>query len=447
MRRGGWPGRILIIVLVLFLLFCIGAVFSDHEPDLLEGQDRTYPWTQPEPAEEQADDPGGSAEEHATDTPEPEKQEEPEVFPLSPDYQEEPTPEESYFEVHYLDVGQADAALVLCDGHAMLIDGGNVSDSRKMYAYLEEHGIDHLNCVVCTHPHDDHAGGLAGALNYASADAALCPVSEYDSIAFANFTKYLAEQGVSITVPAAGDTFRLGSAEVEILGPVGDAAILNDMSIVLKITYGETSFLFTGDAEREEEQSILDAGFDLRSTVLKVGHHGGNSSTTYPFLREIMPEYAVISVGEYNTYGHPSEGALSRLRDAGVKLYRTDLQGTVVCRSDGESVSFTTEKDTTEDIFQHRERTEIPVPVVPEETPENTEDETAGDPESRTATDTESPEQTRTYTYILNKNTHKFHNPNCPSVGQMSEKNKEVYVGTRDEIIAMGYEPCERCYP
>ena len=442
MRRGAWLGRILIIVLVLFLMFCISAVFSDHEPDLLEGQERNYPWTQPE-AEEETLQPERPAEDQAPDTIETVEGEESEDSSGAPNPVEDTVPGESSFEVHFLDVGQADAALVLCDGHAMLIDGGNVSDSRKMFAYLEEHEIGHLDCVVCTHPHDDHAGGLAGALNYATTDAALCSVSEYDSAAFANFKKYLAEQGVSITVPSAGDKFSLGSAEVVILGPAGNAEILNDMSIVLKINYGETSFLFTGDAERWEEQTILDTGCDLRSTVLKVGHHGGNSSTTYPFLREIMPEYAVISVGENNTYGHPSEGALSRLRDAGVELYRTDLQGTVICRSDGKMVSFTTEKETTEDLFQHRERTVTPVPIVPEGTPEDTDKEAAADRGNQT----EPAVEPGTYTYILNKNTHKFHNPDCPSVGQMSEKNKEVYVGTRDEIIAMGYEPCERCYP
>lgn len=442
MRRSGWLGRILIIVLVLFLMFCISAVFSDHEPDLLEGQERNYPWTQPE-AEEETLQPERPVEDQAPDTIETAEGEKSEDSSVPPDPADDTVPEASYFEVHFLDVGQADAALVVCDGHAMLIDGGNVSDSRKMFAYLEEHEIGHLDCVVCTHPHDDHAGGLAGALNYATADDALCSVSEYDSAAFGNFKKYLAAQGVSITVPAAGDKFSLGSAEAVILGPVGNAEILNDMSIVLKITYGETSFLFTGDAERGEEQSILDTGRGLRSTVLKVGHHGGNSSTTYPFLREIMPEYAVISVGENNTYGHPSEGALSRLRDAGVELYRTDLQGTIVCRSDGKTVSFTTEKETTEDLFQHRERTVTPVPIVPEESPENTDEETAADRENQT----EPAVEPRTYTYILNKNTHKFHNPNCPSVSQMSEKNKEIYVGTRDDIIAMGYEPCERCYP
>ncbi len=436
MRRGGWPGRILIIVLVLFLMFCISAVFSDHEPDLLEGQERNYPWTEP-----------GKAEEQTPPAQEPEEQESPGDSPALPDSADDTVPGESYFEVHYLDVGQADAALVLCDGHALLIDGGNVSDSRKLYAYLKEHEIGHLDCVVCTHPHDDHAGGLAGALNYASTDAALCPVSEYESAAFANFKKYLAEQGVSITVPKAGDTFSVGSAEAEILGPAGTAATLNDMSIVLRITYGETSFLFTGDAEREEEQAILNAGFDLRSTVLKVGHHGGNSSTTYPFLREIMPEYAVISVGETNTYGHPSEGALSRLRDAGAELFRTDLQGTVICTSDGETVSFTTERETTEDVFAPRPKPAAPVPIVPAATPGDTEEGGPEAPESQTDPAAEPSVELRTYTYILNKNTHKFHNPNCPSVGQMSENNKEVYVGTGDEIIAMGYEPCERGYP
>jgi hypothetical protein len=123
------------------------------------------------------------------------------------------------------------------------------------------------------------------------------------------------------------------------------------MSIVLRIVYGGTSFLFTGDAEREEEQDILNAGFNLDSTVLKVGHHGSDTSTTYPFLREIMPQYAIISVGNDNTYGHPTEDTLSRLRDADVKLFRTDLQGDIFCTSDGKTVSFSVTRNPNADVF------------------------------------------------------------------------------------------------
>ena len=133
----------------------------------------------------------------------------------------------------------------------------------------------------------------------------------------------------------------LGSARVEILG-VNEDTDPNNTSIVLRIDYGSTSFLFTGDAERESEQKMLNRGANLSATVLKVGHHGSNSSTTYPFLREVMPQYAVISVGTGNSYGHPTENTLSRLRDADVQVFRTDRHGDVLCSSNGRTVTFWT---------------------------------------------------------------------------------------------------------
>lgn len=248
-------------------------------------------------------------------------------------------------QVHFLDVGQADAALVLCDNATMLIDGGNKGDSSLIYAYLKKHNVTHLDYIIATHAHEDHVGGLAGALNFATVGIAYCPVTEYDTKAFANFKKYLEKQNVEITIPSAGDSFTLGSASIEILAPINyEQSNHNNLSIVLKIVYGNTSFLFTGDAEREEEYEILDAGYDLKSTLLKVSHHGSDTSTTYPFLREVMPNYAIISVGKNNTYGHPTEATLSKLRDADVMVYRTDLNGTIICKSDGENITFTTSK-------------------------------------------------------------------------------------------------------
>lgn len=331
-------------------------------------------------------------------------------------------PENSYFEIHYIDVGQADAALVLCDDSAMLIDGGNVADSSLIYAYLKEHGVEHLDYIICTHAHEDHVGGLAGALNYATVGVAYCPVRLHDTDAFSNFVKYLDEQNVSITVPEAGDTFNLGSAEATIIGPVKQSDDTNNTSIVLRIVYGNTSFLFTGDAEREEEQDILDAGYTLSSTVLKVGHHGSANSTTYPFLREIMPTCAVISVGLNNSYGHPTEDALSRLRDAGVKVYRTDIQGHIICISDGENVSFSVSKNSDADTFG-----------LPQNSIDNQNiDNDAGSMEA---------------SYVLNTNTHKFHYPTCSSVDSMKDSNKSIYTGSREEVISMGYSPCGRCHP
>lgn len=280
-----------------------------------------------------------------------------------PDTQPETTvptlPQGSELQVRFLDVGQADAALVSCDGHHMLIDGGNRGDSNLIYAVLQREEISYLDMVVATHAHEDHIGGLPGAFQYASAGLTLCPVTTYDSEVFETFAAKAREKGGGLTVPQPGDTYPLGSATVTILGVNGEADT-NNTSIVLRIDYGETSFLFTGDAEREAEQVILDSGLPLGATVLKVGHHGSDTSTTYPFLREIMPQYAVISVGTGNSYGHPTEETLSRLRDAGVEVFRTDMQGDIVCTSDGKTVTVQPQRNQNADTLGPAAPTEPP---------------------------------------------------------------------------------------
>lgn len=316
------------------------------------------------------------------------------------------------FVIQFIDVGQADAALIECEGHYMLIDGGNKADSDIIYTVLERNQITHLDAVVGTHAHEDHIGGLAGALNFATADVTYCPVTEYESKAFQDFKSYAELNGNGLTVPSVGDCFSLGSADVQILG-VNSGTDTNNTSIVLKITYGDTSFLFAADAEYEAEEVILDAGFDLKADVLKVGHHGSDTSTSYPFLREIMPDYAVISVGEGNSYGHPTEETLSRLRDAEVQVLRTDQLGDIFCISDGTTVSFSQE-----DVMKAMDETDSTISSEPE-----------------------------TNSYVFNTNTKKFHLPTCKKAEQISEKNKEEFTGTREDVISMGYEPCGICEP
>ncbi|NBI68000.1 MBL fold metallo-hydrolase [Pseudoflavonifractor sp. 60] len=317
-------------------------------------------------------------------------------------------PEGSSFEVHFIDVGQADSALVVCDGHYMLIDGGNAEDSDLVYAYLERHGAKHLDYMVATHAHEDHIGGLSGALNYASVDTALCPVTEYSSKVFQNMVKYLGEQGKSLTVPESGDKFSLGSAEVEILGPVKEYDDTNDTSIVLRIDYGDVSFLFAGDMEKGAEKDLIETGADLKADVLKAGHHGSDTSTSYQFLREVSPKYTVISVGEGNSYGHPSEEVLSRFRDAGTEVYRTDMQGHVIAESDGKTVTFRTEKEA------------------------DTATNPTGNPQLQM--------------YVGNAGTKKFHLPDCASAKNIQEDNQVVFLA-RFQAVLEGYEPCGRCKP
>lgn len=319
-----------------------------------------------------------------------------------------PPAEGGSLQVHFIDVGQADAALVICDGHYMLIDGGNAEDSDLVYSYLEHHGAKNLDYMVASHAHEDHIGGLSGALNYAKVDTALCPVMEYSSKVFQNMVKYLEQQGKSLTVPAPGDKFDLGSARVEILGPVQEYDDTNNTSIVLRIDYGETSFLFTGDMETGAEKDLLESGADVRATVLKAGHHGSDTSTGYQFLREVSPRYTVISVGEGNKYGHPSDEVLSRFRDAGTEVYRTDMQGHVIAESDGKTVTFRTEKEA----------------------------DTATNPTGNSTLQM----------YVGNSGSKKFHLSDCASAKNIQEDKKVVFL-TRLQAVLEGYEPCGRCNP
>ena len=349
-------------------------------------------------------------------------------------------PPPSTFSVKFLDVGQADAALIQCDGHYMLIDGGNAPDSNLIYSVLERDNIRHLDIVVGTHAHEDHIGGIPGAFQLADADLVLSPVTSYDSKAFTYFKKAADEKGGGLKIPSVGDTYTLGSADISILG-VNTLTDTNNTSIVLKIVYGDTSFLFTGDAEREAEQIMLDNGIDPSATVLKVGHHGSYTSTSYTWLNAVMPKYAVISTEKGNSYGHPHDEVLSRLRDADVQIFRTDLMGDIVAVSDGKNVTFTTDR--------HASPEELLIPgdkLVTTTAPAVTTTTTVAYTPVTTTTTTAATDP-YSITYVLNTNTMKFHKSTCSSVDTISKRNYDTFTGSRDDLIAMEYSPCKTCKP
>lgn len=363
--------------------------------------------------------------------------------------------------VTWLDVGQGDAAVIQCGGQSMLIDGGKPEKSSYIYAWLQQHGLSYLDVIVATHVDADHIGGLSGALNYASVGTAYCPETTGTTETFQSFVKYLAQQGKQITVPTAGETFELGGAQVQILGPLHSAEDSNDNSIVLKVSFGATSFLFTGDAERAEEQDLLNAGVNLQSTVLKVGHHGSDTSTSYPFLRAVAPQYAVISVGAGNSYGHPTEAVLSRLRDAGVTTFRTDMQGEITAVSDGQTVNFSVAKNAAAETLANAGAGQN----ANQAGGTGSAAQNAGSGQNAAATgaaggaaiasanagggnaDGAAASTTTAGSYVLNTNSHKFHLPGCASVETISPKNRKDVNESREQIISEGYAPCKRCNP
>lgn len=248
---------------------------------------------------------------------------------------------------YFLDVGQGDSTVIVCDGEVLMIDGGPSSASQFIYSFLRNTlQINHIDVMVATHPHADHVGGLSAALNACAVDVLYTSEINYDTKTWQSVLKYADAQGTPVVIPFPGDSFEIGGATVEVLGPLWYHNNLNDLSLIIKVTYGETSFLITGDAEWEAEHDLLDAGIDLSADVLRVGHHGSNTSTSYQFLRAVAPRYGIISVGADNTYGHPDEETLSRLEDADVIVMRTDQLGTIVCYNDGTELTFSTMSDT-----------------------------------------------------------------------------------------------------
>lgn len=243
--------------------------------------------------------------------------------------------------VHFINVGQADSELIQVDGKNILIDAGN--NDNATYNYLKQQGVTKLDYVIATHPHADHIGGMTTVINNFTIDKFYAAKATTTTVTFENMIKALQAKNLKITAPTPGETIAIGNATLTFIAPNGTGyEDLNNYSIVCKLKYGNTSFLFTGDAESLSEGEILAKQLDISANVLKVGHHGSSSSTSQAFLNKVNPQYAVISVGVGNDYGHPNQDVLSRLNAKAIKTFRTDLQGTIIATSNGQTITFNT---------------------------------------------------------------------------------------------------------
>lgn len=381
---------------------------------------------------------------------------------------ENTTKEVSELQVHFIDVGQGDCTLIICDSEAMLIDAGDNDQGTKIQNYLQKQGIESLKYVICTHPDADHIGGMDVILYKFNCETIFMTDEQKDTNTYRDVIDTMENKGYKNTLPVVGEQYSLGDAEFTILAPSKLCDTSNDNSIAIILMHGNNKFLFTGDAEEEEENSILNSGITIDADVYKVGHHGSSSSSSDKFLNAVSPMYAVISCAEGNAYGHPHAETLNSLRSMGVQVFRTDEQGSIIATSDGTGITWNcspsdtwqagenvqnsansnntdnTPNDTTApNTDSVTESTEVSTPTatpteVPTEVPTETPVETVIE------TPVEIPSS---ITYICNINTMKFHYPSCSSVDQMSEKNKLPVNATRDELISQGYEPCKRCNP
>ena len=376
-------------------------------------------------------------------------------------------------EVHFIDVGQGDATLVTCGGHAMLIDTGDDAKGTAIQNYLQKQKITRLDYLILTHPDADHIGGAPVIITKFDIGKVFVSNFEKDNKTYQKLIQSLDDKQIKALTPRVNSQYTLGTANITILAPGKSYDNPNDASIALLLKNGTRSFMFTGDAGEDAEKDILKTGIDISADVYKVGHHGSKYSTSKDFFNAVDPFYAVISCGENNSYGHPHAETLNTLRTSGVMVYRTDESGTIIASTDGKSISFnvpaseswkageptgggsgSSAKSTAPAKTTSSAQTQQTAPTAasPIEAPADAGQtaESAAPPQRETAPAVEeapqdsAPPVTNGLTYVLNVKTKKFHRPTCHS---LPTTNRQDSSESRESIISQGYDPCKKCNP
>lgn len=347
-------------------------------------------------------------------------------------------------EVHFIDVGQGDATLITCGDHAMLIDTGDDSKGTAIQNYLQKQKITKLDYLILTHPDADHIGGAPVILTKFDISRVFVSNYEKDNKTYQKLVQALDNKRLKALTPKVNSKYTLGTATITILSPGREYDNPNDASIALLLKNGSISFLFTGDAGEDAEADILETDISLSADVYKVGHHGSKYSTSKKLIKAVNPTYAVISCGEGNSYGHPHAETLNTLRTNGVKVYRTDEDGTIIASTDGKTITFNVPASETWKAGEptagsNKTTSSAAASGTPAPAPQK---ESA--PSIEEAPPTTTAPTTTELTYVLNSKTKKFHKPSCSS---LPTTNRVDSSESRESIIAQGYVPCKKCNP
>jgi len=330
--------------------------------------------------------------------------------------------------VHFLDVGQGDSIFIeLPNKETMLIDAGNNADGNGVVSYIKNKGYKSITYLVASHPHSDHIGGMTTVVQGLNIKAIYMPKATHTTKTYEDLLTTIQNKGLKIKTAKAGvSIINSSDLKLDIVAPNSDSyENLNDYSAVLKLSYKEKSFLFTGDAETI---SLNEIKSNIKADVLKVGHHGSSTSTSYTFLSKVSPKYAVISVEKGNSYGHPTDATLNKLKSASIQVYRTDEVGTVIVTTDGSKITVDKKASTI------KEKENAPPKPAP---PSSTITSSTG---GKDYDDTPITSQG----YIGNINTKKFHLPSC---SYLPATDNQVVLKSREEAISKSYNPCGRCHP
>lgn len=247
----------------------------------------------------------------------------------------------SKLKIHYIDVGQGDSILVQKNYSNMLIDTGTNESTSKLVSYLKKQNIKKIDYLILTHPHEDHIGGADAVIKDFDIGKIYMPKVAANTRTFKDVLMAMKAKSLKANEPELLENFKLGDADCVFYSPIASKeGDLNTYSIVLKLTYGNTKFLFTGDAQAQNERAMIANNYDLSADVLKLGHHGSRTSTSNEFLNKVNPKYAVVSCGKGNDYGHPHKETVNKLKSRNIPLYRTDESGTIICTSDGKNINF-----------------------------------------------------------------------------------------------------------